>query len=58
MDWILLAVFHMKSIKLKLKEALGLMKGVAAYSMRFALTMDRLEHLKKVWEPIRLDLHK
>lgn len=51
-DRILLAAFHMKKIGLSYEKALGLLKGVAAYSMRFALTKERVASLRKVWAPI------
>lgn len=51
-DWLLLAAYHIKKLGLNLKSALGLLKGVAAYSMRFALTKERIKGLRKVWVPM------
>lgn len=51
-DWLLLAAFHIKKLGIKLNNALGLLKGVAAYSIRFALTKERVKNLRKVWVPM------
>lgn len=51
-DWLLLAAFHMKRLNISLTNALGFLKGVAAYSMRFALTKERVKSFRKVWVPM------